>query len=162
MNSRRAAVMGLIAIMVLILPEGYAGAGAGDASEVVASAEASRPDGTSLVTMTEEQAARLSPLHRAMREVLITERVRLASLFEEFTRETDSRRALLIQRQIHDVKLEAEVSLLRVQAEAARAAGRTEDAERLEEGIARLIDPRPTSASPMPTTRAADRASRPR
>ena len=114
-------------------------------------ADEPEPRKPSLVAMTVGQAAKLSPLHQAMREILITEQEQLAVLYGEFAGESDSQRALEIQRRIHEVKVGAEISLLTVQAETARAEGRTQDAETLEEGIERLANPeRFQSTGPAP------------
>jgi hypothetical protein len=108
---------------------------------IVWAADRPEPRKPSLVTMTEGQAARLSPLHQAMRGILIAEQKQLAVLYEEFAQQTDSQRALEVQRRIHEVKVGTEISLLTVQAETAREQGRMEDAEQLEEGIERLANP---------------------
>jgi len=111
-----------------------------------------RAPGVTLVTMTDEQALKLSPMHQDLRRVLIEEKTRLADLYEEFEKETDSRRALVIQGEINEVKTGTAVSLLEIQAKVAREDGRLEDALQLEEGIQRLVSPDWGSSSTAPRT----------
>jgi len=108
-----------------------------------------RSGGSSLLTLTAEQALKLSPLHQELRTILIAEKDQLDVLYEEFALETDSQRALAIQRRIHLVKTETEISLLKAQAETARTQGRTEDVERLERSIRLLSDPEWGPATPV-------------
>jgi hypothetical protein len=112
-------------------------------------------DRPTLLTMSDEQARRLPTLHQEMRRVLIDERDRLEVLYAEFEAEADSRLALEIQQKIEQVKQETQVALLQAQVDAARADGRSEDVERLENGIRLLKEPdrvrqqNPASARPV-------------
>ena len=103
--------------------------------------KAPRPVGSSLVTMTTEQAARLTPLRQEMRRILISEQEQLAALYAEFAQATDSQSALGVQRRIHQVKTGTQISLLKAQAETAVAEGRLDDAGILEQNIETLTDP---------------------
>ena len=106
-----------------------------------------------LLTMTSQQAARLSPLLQEMRGLLISEKEQLTILYSEFAKETDSQRALEIQGKIREVKIGTEISLLVAQAETARSQGRVEDADRLEESIELLSDPMRGQGTVVPTLR---------
>jgi hypothetical protein len=129
--------------LVLALPTGFTTA----QDEPATTQFSTEPDptvpkrGPTLLTMTPEQAQRLSPLHQEMRKILIAEKNQLTELFKEFARETDSQGALAVQRRIHQVKTETEISLLTAQAKSARSQGRKEDAERMEEAIKRITNP---------------------
>jgi len=116
-------------------------AAAGDAAELPPEAAPDAQDVTedidpspavSLTTLSEEQAAHLSPLHSGMRTILLREQADVQAL---------TARMADIQDRIAEVKTGTEVSLLKVQADTARASGREQDAERLEESIRLLRDP---------------------
>jgi hypothetical protein len=104
----------------------------------------SSPSPFSLVELSEEQLARLTPLQLALREVLLTEQAELAPLYAAFARETDSLRGLEIQRQIQTIKQNTELALLRTQADFARREGRVEVAKRIEESLRLMTEPAPS------------------
>jgi len=93
---------------------------------------------SSLLNLPPEKVARLAPLPARLRQILLDERERLAPLQAAFAEETDALRGFEIQRQMRDVKIATEVALMRAQADHARANGRPEVAERIEQGLQRM------------------------
>jgi hypothetical protein len=74
--------------------------------------------------------------------LLDRQRETLAELQTRFREAKDDRAALAVQREIDRVKRDAEVSLLRTQADWARRAGRIEAASRIEAAIEQILHPR--------------------
>jgi hypothetical protein len=145
--------MAVIACLVLILVAAVALAAVSEVPPhpaLAADSPAANAERPSLLNLTAEQVLRLSPLHKEMRLILLSEKDQLNLLYEEFNRETDSQRALAVQRRIHLVKTQTEVALLQAQADAARAAGRLEDAELLETSIRMITDPDRKSTAVVP------------
>jgi hypothetical protein len=82
-----------------------------------------------------------------MQAVLAAERERVAELRLRGDKAATPDEAVAIQREIERVKFDTEISLLRVQAKHARAAGRTQVAARIEAAINELLSP-PKPAAP--------------
>jgi len=89
----------------------------------------------SLVSLTEEQAAKLDPMNREIRQVLLTEREEVDRLTASLTDVTDDVEAIAIQRRIGAVKQQAEIDVMEVQARYAEIAGNTEQAEAIREAV---------------------------
>ncbi len=95
--------------------------------------------------------AKASPMMVEIRAVLDEERASLKVLHERFRAAKDADAAIAIQREIARVKLDAEVSVLRVQAKHARAAGRADVAANLEAAIQQMLEPEaPPPSAPRP------------
>ena len=82
-----------------------------------------------------------NPMVTEMRAVLETERVQFANLFARFRVAPDGAAALAVQREIEQLKVGTEISLLRIQADYARRAGRISQAAELEKVITELQAP---------------------
>ncbi len=113
-----------------------------------AAAPAATPD---TITVARER----NPIMADVRAALEREREQVEALRVRLRGVTDHRAALAIQREIERVKLETEVSILRIQAGAARKAGRLALAKQIDEAIESLLAP-PAPATPV--TRPAPRA----
>lgn len=96
-----------------------------------------------------------SPMMLEVRAALERERERTETLRARLRERPGGQEALALQREIERVKLDTEVAILRIQAGAARKAGRTAQAERLEAAAADLLAPPPATA---PVARPAPRA----
>lgn len=95
--------------------------------------------------------AKASPMMTEIRAVLDEERAALRVLHERFRATKDADASIAIQREIARVKLDAEVSVLRVQAKHARAAGRADVAANLEAAIQKMLEPdAPPPSAPRP------------
>jgi len=114
---------------------------AGDPERVISTAATPAP----ATTVTAK--ARVHPMVAEMRAVLETERVEFRNLFARFRAAPDATAALAVQREIEQLKLSTEISLLRIQADYARRAGRAAQAAELEKVIAELQAP-PVSVAP--------------
>ena len=146
----------IVALFALVLAAGFTTAGDDPDPVQLSSApsDQQRREAPSLVSMTDEQALKMNSLLQDMRKILIAEKDQLAELYVEFERETDSQGALAIQRRIHETKTGTQIALLRAQADVAREEGRSEDADLLEEGIAKLANPeRGLGANVVPSGR---------
>jgi hypothetical protein len=96
----------------------------------------------------------LSPMMTEIRALLDADAEQVAALRQRIAKASSPEEALVLQRQIEQLKLDTEVSLLRVQAKHARAAGRTEVASRLEAAISELLNPpkiQAPAARPVPS-----------
>jgi len=105
----------------------------------------------SLLNLSAADVAQLKPLQRELRQILLTERDKLAELHAAFEQETDALRSLDIQKQIRDVKQSTERALVQAQIDHARAAGRQAAAERLEAALERMYQPETENGSSTPT-----------
>ena len=83
-----------------------------------------------------------TPMDVELFRVLDQQRETLAALRTRFRDAKDDRAALAIQREIDRVKRDTEISLLRIQADWAKRAGRTEAASQLEAAIEQILHPR--------------------
>jgi len=83
------------------------------------------------------------PLAARFEAVLAGEQARLAALTVRFEATTDPAEALAVQRGIEEVKREAEISLLRIQAKHARVLGRVDAALEIEAAIEAMRRPGP-------------------
>jgi hypothetical protein len=95
---------------------------------------------------------RLSPLAADMMKVIESEQQALAALSLRFKRAGDARAALAVQREIERVKLETEVSLLRIQASYARREGRLKTAQEIEAAVETML--RVQGLQPVPKSQA--------
>jgi hypothetical protein len=105
------------------------------------SVQPAAPEGAAPAPAVQAPVRRLSPMMAEMQTVLAAENEKLAELRQRVRSAPTPDEALAIQRDIERLKFETEVSLLRVQAKHARAAGRTEVASRIEMAIAELVHP---------------------
>jgi hypothetical protein len=96
----------------------------------------------------------LSPLMLEIQAALAAEQARVADLEARFAAAADEASALAIQKEIEQIKVETELSILRLQAEHARQEGRVEQAAQIEAAIAEMMNPRPAGIPierPAPT-----------
>jgi len=84
-----------------------------------------------------------TPLRADLQGVLDREQQQLATLEVELRATPDAMRSLDVQRRIEKLKQQTEVELLKVQAAHARRAGNAALADRFDEAIARITQPRP-------------------
>ena len=82
-----------------------------------------------------------SPMRLEMQALLAAEHEQVLALRERAAKAPSADEALALQREIEKLKFDTEVSLLRVQAKHARAAGRTEVATRIEAAVTELLSP---------------------
>jgi hypothetical protein len=95
-----------------------------------------------------------SPMMIEMQAVMTAEREKVAELRARADKASTPDEAVAIQREIERVKFDSEISLLRVQAKHARAAGRTQVATSIEAAINELLSPpklAAPAARPVPT-----------
>jgi propanediol dehydratase small subunit len=93
-----------------------------------------------------------------VRAALDREREQIEILRTRLLATRDAQQALALQRQIEKVKLDTEAAILRIQAEAARKAGHTALAERLETAATELlVAPAPVTPAARPTPRGSSR-----
>lgn len=95
-----------------------------------------------------------SPMLLEMQALLTAEHEQVLVLRERAAKAANADEALALQREVEKLKFDTEVSLLRVQAKHARAAGRTEVATRIEAAVAELLNPpklKAPAARPVPT-----------
>jgi len=113
-------------------------AAAGDAAELPPEAAPDAQDVTedidpspavSLTTLSEEQAAHLSPLHSGMRTILLREQADVQALTARMADIQDRIAVLELQREITDRKTRTQIELLEVQGQYARQEGRIEQAD---------------------------------
>jgi hypothetical protein len=83
-----------------------------------------------------------TPMDVELFAVLDRQREALAALRTRFREAKDDRTALAVQREIDRVKRDSEISLLRVQADWARRAGRIEAASQIEAAIEQILHPK--------------------
>jgi hypothetical protein len=99
-----------------------------------------------------------SPLMLEVRAALEREREQVEALRARLKEKPGDREALALQREIESVKLDTEVTILRIQAGAARRAGHAALAERLEIAARDLLTPpAATTTAARPAPRAAGR-----
>lgn len=96
------------------------------------------PLGRSLTTLSEEQADRLSPLNRDMREILVRETAEIKVMTDQLASIVHPADGLDLQRQISERKVQTQIELLEAQGRHARLAGRDELAEEAETMAARM------------------------
>ncbi len=140
------AVMALVSLLVLAAP------GPAARADVPTAATPSR-SGSHLAMRNE------------MRAVIDAERVTLEALNARFRQSADAEAGLAIQREIAQLKVQTELSLLRIQARHARAAGRATVADAIERAIREIESPpvplpagiRPVPAPGTPATPAPTR-----
>lgn len=94
----------------------------------------------SLVNLSADQVAKLAPLPKRLREILLEEKETLATLREVHAQEKDPLRILEIQRQMQGVKIQTERALLEAQADHARQNGQAELAGQIEAALARMAE----------------------
>lgn len=94
------------------------------------------PPPRSLVYLTDAEAVQLPPVKQEIRSVQLREREQLAELTAALEAAWDDTEALRLQRRITDVKQQAEIDIMEVQARHAAAAGRQEQAETIRAAIA--------------------------
>lgn len=95
-----------------------------------------------------------SPMLLEMQALLAAEHEQVLVLRERAAKAASADEAMALQREIEKLKFDTEVSLLRVQAKHARAAGRTEVATRIEAAISELVNPpklKAPAARPVPS-----------
>lgn len=95
-----------------------------------------------------------SPMLLEMQALLAAEHEQVLVLRERAAKAANADDAMALQREIEKLKFDTEVSLLRVQAKHARAAGRTEVATRIEAAISELVNPpklKAPAVRPVPT-----------
>lgn len=98
------------------------------------------------------------PWMREVRVALDREREQIAGLRVRLQQKPDHQAALALQREIEKVKLDTEVAILRIQADAARKAGHAALAERLEVAAKDLLTPPAvTTLATRPAPRATGR-----
>ena len=83
-----------------------------------------------------------TPMDVELFAILDRQREALAALRTRFKDAKDDRTALAVQREIDRLKRDTEISLLRVQADWARRAGRVEGARRIEAEIGQIQNPK--------------------
>ena len=89
-----------------------------------------------------------SPMMLEIRAALDREREQIEGLRLRLRGASNAREALALERQVERVKLDTEIAILRIQADAARRAGRTALAARIDAAIGGLLAP-PAPATPV-------------
>lgn len=95
-----------------------------------------RTAGSSLTTLSEEQAEKLSPLNREIRQLLLVELAEVARLSSELKTLQDPIAALDLQRQISALKTLTQIEILEAQGRFARQEGRIEQADEIDAAVA--------------------------
>ena len=108
------------------------------ASDSVPAAGAEEAVPRSLLTLTEVEVARLSPMVREIRTVLLSEQNQVEALTAQIAGAQDDAESFALQRKIAAVKLQAEIEVMEVQARHAETAGHGEQAANIREAIAPL------------------------
>jgi len=98
------------------------------------------PEVRSLLDLPQSQVLKLSAMHQEMRTLLLQERETLDQLYTQFKAEQDPLLSFEIQKQIQQLKIETEISVIRIQADHARKDGREEDAKRIEQELSVMIN----------------------
>ena len=124
------------AIMTLLLTIFLVQAGITLAADPGPIEDTSKPTPRSLVSLSEEQAAKLTPMNKEIRLVLLAERDEVERLTASLAGVKDDTEAIAIQRQIGAVKQQAEIDIMEVQIRFSEAAGNHEQAEAIREAIA--------------------------
>jgi hypothetical protein len=84
---------------------------------------------------------RLSPMLQEIKVLWETRQAERAALEEQFRMAGDEATALAIQREIEELMVQTELSILRIQADHARREGRIADAEKIEAAITEMTSP---------------------
>lgn len=124
------------AVMALLLTFFLVQAGITLASDPEPTEDTPNPMPRSLVSLSEEQAAKLTPMTKEIRLVLLTEREEVDRLTASLAEVKDDAEAIAIQRRIGAVKQQAEIDIMEVQIRFAETAGNHEQAKAISEAIA--------------------------
>lgn len=98
--------------------------------------EVNRAAGFSLITLSEAQAERLSPLNRDIRDLLIQEMAEVVRLTTQLKTLQDPIAALDLQRQISALKAGTQIAILEAQGSFARQEGHIERADEIDAAVA--------------------------
>jgi hypothetical protein len=108
------------------------------------------------VGTTPASTGSLSPEMLEIEQALTAERARLAELEARLRNKAEEVVVLSLLREIEQVKQDAEVEILRIQAKHARLAGREAQAQEIEATVMQILAPVPGSALAAPPASAAE------
>ena len=151
MPNSRGLVVGLVLVALTLVPSSSADTPSPPTAQPAAVAHV-EPAPTPADTVPATHP--VSPIMLKLRAALDREREQIDALRLQLQPRVSHQEALALQRQIERVKLDTEVAILRIQADAAREAGHVTLAERLEVAATDLLTP---PAATTPATRPAPR-----
>jgi hypothetical protein len=134
-------------------PASSQGAAAAPAPAATAPPEIAAPPSNETAAVAPARPRRpVNPLYAGITALIEAEGEQLRVLARRLDATRDSEAAMAIQREIEQVKVQTELSILRLQSEHARRSGKAALADRLDAAIREMQEPRP---APKPASRPA-------